>query len=131
MAGRNIYSDDVEKTVESLSELLHPGCCAVIGVPENILAMKEILVSDASDQVGLVVVAEVKDSNKVLDHSIISQIEACATEEHGVHIASVKLIQHKTTSRTTLGKVKRFECLKQFIDGTLNLVSESVQPKRT
>ena len=59
VAGRNIYSADVEKTVESSSELLRPGCCAVIGVPEEILSTKGISVPDGSDQVGLVVIAEV------------------------------------------------------------------------
>ena len=58
VAGRNIYSADVEKTVETSSEFLRPGCCAIIGVPEEILSAKGISIPDGSDQVSLVVIAE-------------------------------------------------------------------------
>ncbi|GJN27290.1 hypothetical protein PR202_gb15302 [Eleusine coracana subsp. coracana] len=49
---------DVEKTVEGSSEVLRPGCCAVVGVPEEVLTQKGISIPDSSDQVGLVVIAE-------------------------------------------------------------------------
>ncbi|CAK9146774.1 unnamed protein product [Ilex paraguariensis] len=129
VAGRNIYSADVEKTVESSSELLRPGCCAVIGVPEEVLSTKGISVPDSSDQVGLVVIAEVRDG-KPVGKEVIEQIQARVAEEHGVNVASVKLIKPRTISKTTSGKIKRFECLQQFSDGTLNLVPEPILCKR-
>ncbi|KAJ7980735.1 AMP-dependent synthetase/ligase [Quillaja saponaria] len=129
VAGRNIYSADVEKTVESSSELLRPGCCAVVGVPEEILATKGISVPDGSDQLGLVVIAEVRDG-KPVDKDVFEQIQARVAEEHGVSVASVKLIKPRTISKTTSGKIKRFECLKQFADGTLNLVPQPISTKR-
>ncbi|XP_022986226.1 uncharacterized protein LOC111484046 [Cucurbita maxima] len=128
-AGRNIYPADVEKTVESSSDLLRPGCCAVIGVPEEILMEKGIPVPDCSDQVGLVVIAEVKDGKPVAK-DIIDQIQNRVAEEHGVSVASVKLIKPRTISKTTSGKIKRFECLKQFVDGTLNVVPEAIKLRR-
>jgi acyl-CoA synthetase (AMP-forming)/AMP-acid ligase II len=130
VAGRNIYSEDVENTVESSSEFLRPGCCAVIGVPEEILSMKGISVPDGSDQVGLVVIAEVRDGKHVCK-DFIDQIQARVVEEHGISIASVVLIKPKTISKTTSGKIKRFECLKQFADGTLNIVPEPILPRRS
>ncbi|XP_052188093.1 uncharacterized protein LOC127798517 [Diospyros lotus] len=130
VAGRNIYSADVEKTVESSSELIRPGCCAVIGVPEEILSTKGITVPDNSDQVGLVVIAEVRDG-KPADKDVVEQIKTRVAEEHGVTVASVKLIKPRTLSKTTSGKIKRFECLKQFSDGTLNLVPEPILSKRS
>jgi acyl-CoA synthetase (AMP-forming)/AMP-acid ligase II/acyl carrier protein len=129
VAGRNIYSADVEKTVEGSSELIRPGCCAVIGVPEEILVAKGISVPDGSDQVGLVVIAEVKDG-KPVRKEVIEQVQARVAEEHGISVASVKLIKPRTISKTTSGKIKRFECLKQFADGTLNLVPEPILSKR-
>nr|XP_043633600.1 uncharacterized protein LOC122604798 [Erigeron canadensis] len=129
VGGRNIYSADIEKTVESASELLRPGCCAVIGVPEETLSTKGISVPDSSDQVGLVVIAEVRDG-KPVNKEVIQQIQARVAEEHGVTIASVKLIKPRTISKTTSGKIKRFECLKQFSDGTLNLVPEPIVTKK-
>ncbi|KAF9597218.1 hypothetical protein IFM89_016359 [Coptis chinensis] len=130
VAGRNIYSADVEKTVENSSELLRPGCCAVIGVPEEILMAKGISVSESSDQVGLVVIAEVREGKSV-DKELVERIQIRVAEEHGVPVASVRLIKPKTISKTTSGKIRRFECLKQFTDGTLSLVTDPGPGKRT
>ncbi|KAK4254880.1 hypothetical protein QN277_007957 [Acacia crassicarpa] len=129
VAGRNIYSADVEKTVESSSELLRPGCCAAIGVPEEILSAKGISIPDGSDQVGLVVIAEVRDG-KPVGKDVIQQIQTRVAEEHGVTVASVKLVKPRTISKTTSGKIKRFECLKQFTDETLNLAPEPLLTKK-
>ncbi|CAI9106622.1 OLC1v1005818C1 [Oldenlandia corymbosa var. corymbosa] len=129
VAGRNIYLADVEKTVESSSELLRPGCCAVIGVPDEILSAKGIPTSNNSDQLGLVVIAEVKDG-KPVSKDVVEEIQAKIAEEHGVSVAAVKLIKPRTISKTTSGKIKRFECLKQFSDETLNLVLDPVKTKR-
>jgi acyl-CoA synthetase (AMP-forming)/AMP-acid ligase II/acyl carrier protein len=129
VAGRNIYSTDVEKTVESASELLRPGCCAVIGVPEEVLSSKGISLPDCSDQVGLVVIAEVRDA-KPVDKDVVENIRSRVAEEHGVTVASIKLIKPRTISKTTSGKIKRFECLKHFTDGTLNTVPDPIFAKR-
>lgn len=129
VAGRNIYSADVEKTVESSSEVLRPGCCAVIGVPEEILSTKGISIPDGSDQVGLVVIAEIRDG-KPVGKDVIEQIKTRVAEEHGVGVAAVKLVKPRTISKTTSGKIKRFECLKQFTDGTLNLAPQPIQTKK-
>ncbi|GAU21921.1 hypothetical protein TSUD_110610 [Trifolium subterraneum] len=129
VAGRNIYSSDVEKTVESSSEFLRPGCCAVIGVPEDTLSAKGISLPDGSDQVGLVVIAELRDG-KPVSKDVVEGIQARVAEEHGVNVASVKLIKPRTISKTTSGKIRRFECLKQFADGTLNLVPQPVLTKK-
>ncbi|XWS71121.1 hypothetical protein CRYUN_Cryun03dG0111300 [Craigia yunnanensis] len=129
VAGRNIYSADVEKTVECSSELLRPGCCAVIGVPEEVLSDKGISVPDGSDHVGLVVIAEVRDG-KPVDKDVVEQIKTRVIEEHGVNVAAIKLIKPKTIMKTTSGKIKRFECLKQFTEGTLNIVPEPILSKR-
>ncbi|KAK7312416.1 hypothetical protein VNO77_36258 [Canavalia gladiata] len=123
VAGRNIYSADVEKTVETSSEFLRPGCCAVIGVPEEILSAKGISIPEGSDQVGLVVIAEVRDG-KPVNKDVVDKIKTRVAEEHGVSVASVKLIKPRTISKTTSGKIKRFECVKQFTDETLNLVPQ-------
>lgn len=130
VAGRNVYSADVEKTVESVSEILRPGCCAVVGVPEEVLSAKGISIPDGSDQVGLVVIAEVRDG-KPVDNDVVEQIKNRVTEEHGVPVACVKLIKPRTISKTTSGKIKRFECIKNFTDGTLNVVPDPILSKRT
>lgn len=130
VAGRNIYSADVEKTVEGSSDSLRPGCCAVIGVAEQVLKKKGIPVSEISDQVGLVVIAEVKDG-KSINEETVEQIKLRVAEEHGVSVASIKLIKPRTISKTTSGKIRRFECLRQFTDDTLNLATMSGSSKKS
>ncbi|PIA53414.1 hypothetical protein AQUCO_00900173v1 [Aquilegia coerulea] len=100
VAGRNIYSADVEKTVENSSDLLRPGCCAV-------------------------------RDGKPVDKEVMEQIQTRVAEEHGVPVASIRLIKPRTMSKTTSGKIRRFDCLKQFTDGTLSLVTDSGASKRS
>lgn len=129
VAGRNIYSSDVEKTVESSSEMLRPGCSAAVSVPREILLAKGISVPDVSDQC-LVVIAEVRES-KFLSKEVIKQIETRVAEEHGVIVTSTVLIKARSISKTTSGKIKRFECAKKFIDGTLDTINEPVNRERS
>ncbi|XP_076948078.1 uncharacterized protein LOC143620230 [Bidens hawaiensis] len=121
VGGRNIYASDVEKTVESSSEVIRPGCCAVVGVPEDILLNKGVIVPENPDQTGLVVIAEVK-GNKPPPNDIVDRIQTVVAEEHGITIASVVLIKERTICKTTSGKIKRFECLKQFTDSKLQVI---------
>lgn len=130
VAGRNIYLADVEKTVESSSELLRPGCCAVIGVPEEVLSSKGLLTPDNSDQFGLVVIAEVRDG-KPIGKDVVEEIQAKVVQEHGVSVSCVRLVKPRTISKTTSGKIKRFECLKQFTEGSLTLVPDPLKQRRT
>ncbi|KVH90817.1 Acyl carrier protein-like protein [Cynara cardunculus var. scolymus] len=121
IGGRNIYSSDIEKTVESSSDFIRPGCCAVIGVPEQILLAKGIMIPENSDQLGLVVIAEVR-GNKSLVEEVVEHIQTLVAEEHGITIASIVLIKERSICKTTSGKIKRFECLKQFTDGKLQVI---------
>ncbi|XP_073155220.1 uncharacterized protein [Henckelia pumila] len=130
ITGRNIYCSDVEKTVETSCELLRPGCCAAIAVPKDILLSKGISITEISDQVGLVVIAEVRDV-KSFPNEVIKQIQTCVAEEHGMVVASVVLIKPKTISKTTSGKIKRFECLKRYVDETLDIVGELVTGEKS
>ncbi|KAM3379394.1 hypothetical protein P3S68_011808 [Capsicum galapagoense] len=79
-AGRNIYSTDVEKTIEKIFDLLRPGCCAVVGIPDEILMSKGISFAFpiCSDQLGLVVVAE---AYNLLPYEVIECISTRVAEE--------------------------------------------------
>lgn len=68
-------------------------------------------------------IAEVRDG-KPASKDVIQKIKIRVVEEHGVNVASVMLVKPRTISKTTSGKIKRFECLKQFTDETLNLVPQ-------
>ncbi|CAI9290165.1 unnamed protein product [Lactuca saligna] len=125
VSGRNIYSSDVEKTVESSSEFIRPGCCAVVGVPEEILLTKGVMTPENSDM-GLVVISEVR-GNSVPNEEIMERIQTHVVEEHGITIASIVFIKERTICKTTSGKIKRFECLKQFTEGKLQVIKVYTQ----
>ncbi|XP_019164111.1 PREDICTED: uncharacterized protein LOC109160273 [Ipomoea nil] len=130
VAGKNIYTSDIEKTVESSSELVRPGCCAVVGIPEDVLVSKGILTQRASDELGLVVIAEVRDG-KPLPYDVMDHICTRVAEEHGVPIASIVAIKPRSISKTTSGKIKRYECAKRFISGTLDVIEEQMNGERS
>ncbi|XP_023742156.3 uncharacterized protein LOC111890232 isoform X1 [Lactuca sativa] len=125
VSGRNIYSSDIEKTVESSSEFIRPGCCAVVGVPEEILSGKGVMTPENSDM-GLVVISEVR-GNSVPNEEIMERIQTHVAEEHGITIASIVFIKERSICKTTSGKIKRFECLKQFTDGKLQVIKVYTQ----
>ncbi|CAH1452660.1 unnamed protein product [Lactuca virosa] len=125
VSGRNIYSSDVEKTVESSSEFIRPGCCAVVGVPEEILSAKGVMTPENSDM-GLVVISEVR-GNSVPNEEIIERIQTHVAEEHGITIASIVFIKERSICKTTSGKIKRFECLKQFTEGKLQIFTSFLE----
>ncbi|KAL7084478.1 hypothetical protein ACP275_14G225100 [Erythranthe tilingii] len=126
VSGRNIYSSDIEKTVENSCQLVRPGCCAAIGVPKEILLSKgNIPFPETSDHVGLVVIAEVREAVKSGFKEAVKRIQGCVAEEHGIIVSSVVLIKPRTISKTTSGKIKRYECLQKFNNGTFDVVHQS------
>ncbi|KAM3270625.1 hypothetical protein P3S67_028827 [Capsicum chacoense] len=102
-AGRNIYSTDVEKTIEKTSDLLRPGCCAVVGLPDELLMSKGISFAFpiCSDQLGLVVVAEAYNP---LPYEVIERIRTRVAEKHGISISSIVVIKPRSISKMTSGK---------------------------
>ncbi|KAI3791349.1 hypothetical protein L2E82_05115 [Cichorium intybus] len=125
VSGRNIYSSDIEKTVESSCEFIRPGCCAVVGVPEEVLLGKGVMVPENSDM-GLVVISEVR-GNSVPNEEIMEHIQSHVAEEHGITISLIVFIKERTICKTTSGKIKRFECLKQFTEGKLQVIKVYTQ----
>ncbi|KAG6555213.1 hypothetical protein Mapa_003253 [Marchantia paleacea] len=119
VGGRNYYPSDIEKTVESCSNMLKPGCSAAFSISANILRSKGVSLADDSD--GIVVVAEVRDERQV-DPTITSKIKSAVAEVHGLQVSFVSLIRPHTIPKTTSGKIRRRECAKRFAEGTLSSV---------
>nr|XP_027066379.1 uncharacterized protein LOC113692207 [Coffea arabica] len=90
--------EDIEKTVESSSEILRPGCCAAVSVPSEILLAKGISVPDVSDQIALVVIAEVRET-KFSSQEVVKKIETRVAEEHGVIVAATVLIKPRSIAK--------------------------------
>nr|GFA86118.1 acyl carrier protein-like protein [Tanacetum cinerariifolium] len=78
----------------------HNGKQYLRSVPEEILLAKGITIPEQSDQVGLVVIAEVRGSKHVLNE-VMERIQTVVAEEHCVTIASIVLIKERSISKTT------------------------------
>ncbi|EFJ28539.1 hypothetical protein SELMODRAFT_410953 [Selaginella moellendorffii] len=124
--GRNVYPSDIEKTVEACSGSLRPGCCAAFGAPGRALHSKGIKVCD-EDEVGVVVVAEVRDESKVDPEQLTAHISSMVASEHGLSVASVRLVKPRTISKTSSGKIRRLDCLKQFTEDRLDSISPTIE----
>ncbi|MCO5574407.1 hypothetical protein L7F22_028192 [Adiantum nelumboides] len=123
--GRNIYPADIEKTVEDCCPLIRPGCCAVLGAPQETLESMGIPSTYSSDGVGVIVVAEIRDAC-IVDTEVLASIKSVIADEHGLEIACITLIKPRTICKTSSGKIRRFECMKQFVGGQLQVISDSV-----
>lgn len=76
----------------------------------------------------MVVVAE---AYKSLPCEVIKRICTRVVEEHGVSIASIMTIKPRSISKTTSGKIRRFEVAKRFIDGTLSVVEDATDGEKS
>jgi amino acid adenylation domain-containing protein len=108
--GRNHYPQDIELTVETAHPDLRPGCGAAFCV-------------EVDEEERLVIVHEVdracKDSNAV--NAAISEAIA---QSHEVRAYAVVLIRAGSIPRTSSGKIQRFECRREFLEGRLKIIDE-------
>ncbi len=132
--GRNHYPTDIESTVESSHEALAPNRSAAFTVEVN-----------GSEK--LVVVAEVERRyQKILHQSsinhnniysdledsswnscpnfpeITSNIKEAITKHHGLQAYAIVLLRIGTIPKTSSGKIRRYACRRDFLEGTLNIV---------
>ncbi|KAL2641753.1 hypothetical protein R1flu_009340 [Riccia fluitans] len=116
VGGRNHYPSDIEKTVENCSNLIKPGCSAAFSIAANVLRSKGIEVADESE--GIVVVVEVRDESQA-QPDLVLKVKSSVAEVHGLQVSFVNLIKPRTIPKTTSGKIRRKECAKRFVEGTL------------
>ncbi|MDX3457603.1 fatty acyl-AMP ligase [Streptomyces sp. ME02-8801-2C] len=105
VAGRNLYPQDVERTVQRVNALFGPGTAfAVPGERERVVVVQELRTRSGYD----------------LDlAALATQVERCLTEEFDVHVGGVLLVRPGTVRRTTSGKVERSAMRELFLRGRI------------
>ena len=105
VAGRNLYPQDVERTVQRVNALFGPGTAfAVPGERERVVVVQELRTRTGYD----------------LDlAALATQVERCLTEEFDVHVGGVLLVRPGTVRRTTSGKVERSAMRELFLRGRI------------
>lgn len=109
--GRNIYPQDVERTVEGCSRAIMPTCVAAFSV-------------DVEGEERLVVVAEAHEQ-ALGQEGLVKQVTAAAkyavAEAHGIGLHDFKLIRPQTLPKTHSGKIQHSACRQLYLAGNLLL----------
>lgn len=118
--GRNIYPQDVERTVGTCHESLQPDGGAVFTVEE-----------EGTEQ--LIVLQELKPGLPVeIDtEPIFRAVVQAVLENHEVKPTAVVLLKPSGVLRTSSGKVRRQPCKQAYLDGQLPIAAEQKFPVAT
>lgn len=114
VAGRNLYPQDIEHTVQQVSSLF---ASAVVFAVEP-------------DRSHVVVVQEVRTGSRYdLDLPALNlAVRRCVAKEFEVMAGSVLLVRPGTVRRTTSGKLERSAMRKLFLTGRLQALHQVVEP---
>ncbi|MDJ0682775.1 MAG: fatty acyl-AMP ligase, partial [Xenococcaceae cyanobacterium MO_167.B52] len=114
--GRNHYPQDIELTVDSGHEAVRSGAVAAFAV-------------EIEGEEKLVIVAEVKRTHlRKLDVAAVSKaIRKTIFQNHELNPYAIVLIKTGSIPKTSSGKIQRHACKAGFLDGSLNVVGESVK----
>ena len=111
--GRNLYPQDIEKTVEESHPEARRNGCAAFPVEEG-------------GQERVVLVVEVARKNRGNLDGMIDEMRRTVAEAHEVNLHAVVLIQGGSLPRTSSGKIQRRECKKRFLAGELVVLAQKI-----
>ncbi|MDX6315270.1 MAG: hypothetical protein QOF44_4734 [Streptomyces sp.] len=117
VAGRNLYPDDLEHTVQRVSALFGSGSAfAVPGAP------------DSPERV--VVVQELRSRSRYdIDMpALTAAVQQCLADEFDIRAAAVLLVRPGTVRRTTSGKVERAAMRGLFLRGEIDPLHQDTDP---
>ncbi|MFK4071134.1 beta-ketoacyl synthase N-terminal-like domain-containing protein [Streptomyces sp. NPDC029674] len=109
--GRNLYPQDLERTVEDVDPAFRPGCTAAFAV-------------DSDGQERVVVVQEVRhqDIDAVDADALGAAAAAVLAAEHEVTLDALVLLRTRAIPKTSSGKIARRAARNGYLDGSLDTV---------
>ncbi|HEX5873154.1 MAG TPA: amino acid adenylation domain-containing protein, partial [Pyrinomonadaceae bacterium] len=110
--GRNHYPQDIELTVERSHPALRPGCGAAFSV-------------DVNGEERLVIVNEVEYREHPNLDDVIDKIRQAVFENHDLQPYAIVVVKSGRIPKTSSGKIQRHLCRAKFLEGTLDVLSES------
>jgi hypothetical protein len=107
--GRNFAPEDIEAAVTAAAPALRPGCAAAFALED-----------EGAEGAAVVLVCEVRDAGLAGAAAGVAVAAARAgAAAAGVTLAHVALLPPRSIPKTTSGKVRRFECRRRFVEGSL------------
>ncbi|MFH8368353.1 beta-ketoacyl synthase N-terminal-like domain-containing protein [Streptomyces sp. NPDC018031] len=107
--GRNLYPQDIERTVEGVDPVFRPGCTAAFAVE-----------SDGAERV--VVVQEVRQDD-VDAERLGPAVAAAVAAEHDVPLHALVLLRNRAVPKTSSGKIARRAARHGYLTGALDTVA--------
>ncbi len=112
--GRNVYPQDIERTVQQAHEAVEQGAAFSVGDQE---------------QEELVVVHQVSRERRKDDlKAVMLAIRAAIVDEHEVDAQAIVLLRPATLPMTSSGKVQRGRCREMYLAGELQEVDRWTRP---
>jgi amino acid adenylation domain-containing protein len=108
--GRNLYPQDIEKTVQESHLQLRPGGCAVFS-------------ADVNGEERLIVVQEA-ERGALLSEEVVNAIRQAVAEEHEVQPYAISIVKAGSVPKTSSGKVQRRASRKLFLSNSFETLAE-------
>lgn len=105
--GKNHYSHDIERTVESSHPAIRQTGCAVFSTTD-------------SGRENVIVIAEIEHRFVVSSEEIIKIIREAVSVYHGLHVYDIILTKPGRIPKTTSGKTRHFLCREYYLTGAFN-----------
>lgn len=105
LAGRNIYPQDLETSLQDAHSAIRRGCVAVVGLP-----------GDPDERIG--VLAELK-SSPADPGEVVRSIQSCLAANHRLGAHAVVLLKKNALPKTSSGKIRRGKCRTDWLSGEL------------
>jgi acyl transferase domain-containing protein/acyl-CoA synthetase (AMP-forming)/AMP-acid ligase II/acyl carrier protein len=112
--GSNHYPQDIEWTVEKSHSALRAGAGAAVTI-------------ESEGEEKLVIVQEIERRPKWDLDEVAGAVRQAVSDEHGLEVHAIALIQAGSIPKTSSGKIRRHACKEGFISGTLELAGQWVQ----
>ena len=111
--GTNHYPQDIEWTVQHLSDVLRPDYGAAFSI-----------IDDGEEK--LVVVQEVERQHQLTlnGEEILADIRQAISEVHELQVSAIALVKSGNVLKTSSGKIQRRACRSSFLAGTLEVIAD-------
>ncbi|BBG01418.1 polyketide synthase [Pseudonocardia saturnea] len=113
--GRNLYPQDLERTVREAHSTVSGGMTAVFSVPNGDAAERAVAVQEVRPA----------DLQRIAAAELVGAVRQRVWLEHEVHLGEIVLVPSGTVARTTSGKVRRGQMRTSFLRGELRVLARA------
>jgi len=114
--GQNHYPHDLEIAAEKSHAALRPGCGAAFSVEEE--GEERLVIVQELDRI------QALNLEQLDFEEILTSIRQAVAQQHEVEIYAMVLIKAGSIPKTSSGKISRYACKQDFLEGSLEVIHE-------